>query len=115
MGTRIARFAGYCAATIAVTGFGLAAVFGARGRSAIALSAAVAFGVQLLSFAAAWRFRRSNLFAVWGLGTLARFLVLAVYGLVIVRAVGFPPEAALLSLVVFFFLSTLLEPWLLRS
>jgi hypothetical protein len=42
-------------------------------------------------------------------------VVLMLYGLVGVRALSLPPEAALVSMAVFFFLSTLIEPWFLRS
>jgi hypothetical protein len=43
-----------------------------------------------------------------------RFLVLGVYALVVVKALGLPVEPALVSLAAFFFLSSLVEPLLLN-
>jgi hypothetical protein len=43
-----------------------------------------------------------------------RFLTLFIYALLAVKVLGLAPVPALLSLAVFFFLSTLLEPLFLR-
>ena len=43
-----------------------------------------------------------------------RLAVLAVYGFVLIKAMGLPSAPALLSLAAFFFLSTLVEPLLLK-
>jgi hypothetical protein len=53
--------------------------------------------------------------AAWGLGMLLRFVVLVLYAFLVVKALALPAEAALLSLVAFFFLTTLVEPMLLKS
>ena len=55
-----------------------------------------------------------NVMAGWGAGSLVRFLTLFVYGLLAVKVLGLAPVPALISLVLFFFLSTLLEPLFLR-
>lgn len=82
---------------------------------AIWTSAVVAFGVQLIAGAIVKLSAKTNVIAGWGVGAVIRFLVLAVYALVFVKALGLPSTAALVSLVAFFFVSTLLEPLLLKS
>jgi hypothetical protein len=54
-----------------------------------------------------------NLMLGWGIGAVLRVVVLAVYALLIVPALGLPGAAALVSLVTFMFLSMLIEPLLL--
>ena len=71
--------------------------------------------VQVLSFAIVKLSAKTNVMAGWGVGAILRFVVLGVYALVVVKALGLHSGAALLSLVAFFFLSTLLEPLLLKS
>lgn len=88
---------------------------GPEARRAIATSAAIAVVVQLLSFAIVRLAAASNnAFAGWGLGALLRMGILAVYALVIVQALGLAAAPALLSLALFFFVSTLVEPLLLN-
>jgi hypothetical protein len=84
------------------------------GPHAVWTSAVVAFGVQLLGFAIARFTIRENVIAGWGLGMLLRFAVLALYALVLIKALALAPAAALISLATFFFLSTLVEPLLLK-
>ena len=78
------------------------------------VSGVVAVAVQLLGFAVLRMTARQNRIAAWGLGALLRFLVLGVYALVLVKALGLAGEPALVSLAAFFFLSTLVEPLLLN-
>ncbi|MFI5250661.1 MAG: hypothetical protein ACHQTF_11860 [Gemmatimonadales bacterium] len=94
--------------------FALAYSTGA-GRRAIVASAVLAWVAQAMAFAIAWRLRTWNVMAAWTLGMILRLVVLVLYGLVGVRALSVYPEAALVSMAVFFFLSTLIEPWFLRS
>ena len=82
---------------------------------AIWTSAAVAFTVQVIAFAIVKLSAKTNVIAGWGIGSIVRFLVLGVYALVFVKALGLPSGAALVSLATFFFLSTLIEPLLLKS
>lgn len=108
-------FAAVSAAVIAVTAWLIALVFtGAGDARAIRVSALVAFAVQLAAFAIARVSSGRNVIAGWGAGVLLRFVVLAIYALVIVRAFALPSGAALVSLAAFFFLSTLIEPLLLK-
>ena len=83
-------------------------------RHAIGVSAAVAIAVQLFAFAVARLTLRTNVVAGWGLGALLRMLALGVYALVFVKALGLASGAALISLATFFFLTTLVEPLLLK-
>ena len=82
---------------------------------AVWISATVAFAVQLLAFAIVKLSAKTNVMAGWVLGSIVRFVALGVYGLVFVKALGLPSGAALLSLAAFFFISTLIEPLLLKS
>jgi hypothetical protein len=84
-------------------------------RRAIALSAGVALGVQLVAFAIVQLAAAKNVIAAWGLGALLRLAVLVTYVLVVVRALELPSAAASLSLALFLFVSTLLEPLFLTS
>ncbi|MDQ6888449.1 MAG: hypothetical protein M3068_14340 [Gemmatimonadota bacterium] len=84
-------------------------------RRAIWVSAAVAYGVQLLSWAILQISASYNLFAGRGIGVLLRLATLAVYALAIVKAHGLPATAALISLAVFLFLCTLVESLLLPT
>jgi hypothetical protein len=85
------------------------------GRRAIVASAVLAWLAQAMAFTIVWRLRAWNVMAAWTLGMLLRLVVLLLYGLAGVRALSLPAEAALVSMAVFFFLSTLIEPWFLRS
>ena len=82
---------------------------------AVWTSAAIAFAVQVIAFAIVKLSSKENVIASWGIGAIIRFLVLGIYALVIVKALGLNSAAALVSLVAFFFVSTLLEPLLLKS
>ena len=82
---------------------------------AVWTSAAVAFAVQVLAFTIVKLSAKTNVIAGWGVGAIVRFVVLAVYALVFVKLLGLPSGAALVSLAAFFFLSTLIEPLLLKS
>jgi hypothetical protein len=87
----------------------------AADRHAIVVSAVIAWVVQLISFAIARSWAATNVVAGWGLGMLIRFLVLAMYALFGAKVLGLPLTPALVSLAVFFFVSTLVEPVLLKS
>ena len=112
----IVMFAGLSLAHIATTAFLITLAYGSpEAARAVWTSAAVAFSVQVLAFAIVKLSAKTNVMAGWGVGAILRFAVLTVYALVIVKALGLQSGAALLSLVAFFFLSTLLEPLLLKS
>ena len=112
----VLAFAAVNAGLIALGAWVLGLLFtGAQGRHAILVSAWVAFAVQLVTFTLARTAARASVITAWGTGALLRFLVLGVYGLVVVRALGLDMAAALLSLAAFLFVSTLVEPLLLKT
>jgi hypothetical protein len=109
-------YAAAAASLIGVSAVLLALPFdGPADHRAIAVSAVLAFVVQLAAFAAVGLAAPANVIAGWGIGILVRFIVLVGYALLVVQSVGLAPAAALISLATFFFLCTLVEPLLLRS
>lgn len=107
-------FAAATAALIAISYLVLQLGFDSPGDSgALRTSAMIALAVQLVTFAIARRMPVRNLMLGWGIGSVLRVLVLAVYALLIVPALGLPSSAALVSLATFMFLSMLVEPLLL--
>jgi hypothetical protein len=113
----ITRFVGVATLTILVVALILGGLVftTSDGRRAVMVSAWTAWAVQLAGFAVVWRLKRWNVMGAWGLAMLLRFLTLAVYALVAVKVLQLPVAPALFSLVTFFFVTTLAEPWLLRS
>jgi hypothetical protein len=87
----------------------------AASQHAITISAWVAFAVQILTFSICKLVAQTNVIAGWGMGALLRFATVAVWALLGVKALGLTPTAALLSLLIFFFVSTLIEPLFLNS
>jgi hypothetical protein len=88
---------------------------GVEAERAVHASAWLAVGVQLVTFAIARLVARQNIMAGWGLGVLLRFAVLAMWAFLGVKALGLDGTPALLSLVIFFFVSTLIEPLFLNA
>jgi hypothetical protein len=87
---------------------------GVDARRAIVTSAGVAYVVQLGAFVLARSTAGTNPFAGYGLGVLLRFVTLGLYALVFVPRLALPSMPALVSLATFFFVSTLVEPPLLK-
>ena len=112
---RITVFAVLSAAIIAVLAWLLGLAFRTPAdHRAIWVSATVAYVVQLFTFAIARFAITSNVMVGWGIGVLLRLVTLVVYGFLILKPYGLPPISAMISLVAFFFLSTLIEPVLLK-
>lgn len=78
----------------------------------IAVSAAVAFGVQMLAFGMLKLAGPKNVLAAWGIGAVVRLVTLVLYMLVIVPAVGLTTSAPLF-LAIFLFVTMVVEPLLL--
>jgi hypothetical protein len=111
----ISRYAVVTIALVAIAAWLLTlALTDAGAASAIGISATVAVVVQIAAFAVTAKMAPKNVIAAWGAGALARMLTLFVYALLAVRVFGLPAVPALISLAVFLFLSTLLEPLFLR-
>jgi len=87
----------------------------AAGAGAVWASAWLAIGVQVVTYTIARLVARQNVVAGWGLGVLLRFATLAMWGFLGVKALGMPSGPALLSLVLFYFVSTLIEPLFLNA
>jgi hypothetical protein len=102
----------------AVAGLGGILTFAFRGpgdRPAVWVSAGVAVILQLVAFAVARTAGHAGLMARMGAGALVRFLGLVVYALLVALAFKLPPVSALVSLAAFLFVSSVLEPILIRS
>jgi hypothetical protein len=84
-------------------------------QRAIWVSAGISVVVQAVTFAIMRIVPREHVMAGWGIGSFLRFAVLGLYGLVVAKALGLPGEAALVSLAAFLFVSTIVEPLLLKS
>lgn len=108
-------FAGY-----ALTGAGVVALMAGllgwllgptAGRS-IWWGAGLAYGVQLIAFAALLRFRRRReaFLAVWGGGILVRLVVILAGAFWVTRSTSLELVPALLSLAGFLFVLLLMEP-----
>lgn len=107
----------YAAITLAIIAVGVwllgYAFPGPAARRALLISGGIAFVVQLPAFAMARYTSGTNPFAGWGAGVLLRFVTLAVFALLFVERLGLPSAPALVSLALFLFASTLVEPLLL--
>lgn len=87
----------------------------AAAARAIGISAWLAAGVQVVTFVIARLVARQQVMAGWGLGVLLRFAVVLFWAFLGITALGLAPVPALLSLVIFFFVSTLIEPIFLNA
>lgn len=88
---------------------------GPRDAEAIWWSGAVAIVVQLAAFSLSRMVGQGNVMARMGTGMLLRFITLVGYALLAIPVFKLPAVAALVSLATFFFLSTTLEPLLIKS
>ncbi|WP_309669919.1 hypothetical protein [Gemmatimonas sp.] len=77
---------------------------------AVRASAWLAVIVQTFTFAIAMLVARTQVMAGWGLGVLLRGATLAFWAFLGAEALGLPSSPALVSLVVFYFVSTVIEP-----
>jgi len=114
---RVMRFVSASAVLIVLAAFLLGLLFRLPGDAhAIRVSAVIAFAVQVFAFAVVLVVAGTgtNMFPAWGLGMLLRLAALAVMGFWLVRTLGLRAEPALISLATFFFVTTLVEPLLLK-
>ena len=81
---------------------------------AIYASAWLAVAVQCMTFAIARVVARAQVMAGWALGMILRFATVAFWAFLGIKAMGIVAGPALLSLVIFFFVSTLVEPLFLN-
>ncbi len=77
---------------------------------AIQASAWLAIVVQIVSFGIARLMAREQVLAGWGLGMLLRFAIVLFWAFLGIAALNLTVTPALMSLALFFFVSTLIEP-----
>jgi hypothetical protein len=82
-------------------------------RHALLVSAVLAAIVQLAAFSLLHMAGRTNALIAWGLGSVFRGTVLALYGFFLAKMLHLPLTAALVSFAVFLFVSMLLESLLI--
>ncbi len=112
----VLRFAAFGVVATIVVGLLLAMAYSSAGeRRAIVASALVALPLQLAAFAGVRPMPREHVMSAWMGGTLIRFAALVLYGFVLVKALGLPSGAALVSFAAFLFALTLIEPLLLNK
>jgi len=110
------RYAVATTGTILVVGALLSLLFHAPGDAAgIWLSAAIAVAVQLAAFPLGRLAGVNNVMARMGTGAILRLLTIVVWALLVAKVIMLPLTAALVSMAAFFFLTTLLEPLLIKS
>ncbi len=104
------------AVIIALVAYGLSQFVwtDAAAARAIRASALLAVSVQCITFAIARLVARSQVMAGWGLGVVLRFAIVAFWAFLGIKSLGLSDGPALLSLVTFFFVSTLIEPLFLN-
>ena len=103
-----------CLLIIAILGTIAWMVVGPESQAVVLMSAGLTLVVQLVSFAVARLFLKKNFMLGWGLGSLLRLVVLVIYAVVVARLWRAPATPALLSFVVFLFVTTVVEPVFLR-
>lgn len=112
----VAIYAVIAVTIVAIIGWLLARAFdGPADAVAVRLSAIVVAVVQVAAFAMTRLLAPRGVMLGWGAGALLRFLTLGIYALLVVKVLALPAVAALVSMAVFFFVTTLVEPLLLRS
>ncbi len=110
------RYAVATLGTVIVAGILLSLLFRGPGdAAAIWISAALAVAVQLAAFPLGRLAGVNNVMARMGAGAILRLLTLVVYAVLVAKVLMLPLAAALVSLAAFFFLTTLLEPLLIKS
>ena len=116
MSQALARYAAVVVGVVAVGGLLMSLIFHGPGDStAIWTSGAVAVVLQLAAFAVGRVAGQAGLMARLGAGALIRFVGLVAYALIALLVLKLPAVAALVSLATFLFLSTLLDPLLIKS
>jgi hypothetical protein len=111
-------FTRYVAATVGLVllvGALLSLLFRGPGdAAAIWLSAGVCIAVQLAASSLGRLAGHNNVMARMGIGAILRLLTLVVYALLVAKLLMLPLTAALVSIAAFFFLTTLIEPLLIK-
>lgn len=116
MSKGLGKYAVATAGVVLVAGALLSLAFRGPGEfAAICLSAAIALVVQVLAFPLSRMAGVNNVMARMGTGALLRLFTVVIYAVVAAKLLTIPLAAALFSLAAFFFLSTLIEPLLIKT
>lgn len=117
IGTAIARFTLAQGVLIALLAYLMVSFVwtDAAASHAVQVSAWVAFFVQLVTFAICKLVAQQNLMAGWGIGVLLRFATVGAWAFLGIKALSLPQTPALFSLAIFFFVSTVIEPFFLNN
>lgn len=84
-------------------------------RRAVTVAALVAVITQGIAYAIVRGMAAKNVIAGWGLGAMLRLAVLVVFALLVVQRFGLAAGPATISLALFLFVTTLVEPLFLKS
>lgn len=84
-------------------------------RRAVTIAALIAVITQGVAYAIVRGMAARNVIAGWGLGAMLRLAVLVVFALLVVQRFGLPAGPATISLALFLFVTTLVEPLFLKS
>ena len=110
----MARSAALLVALIVIAGWLLSLAYRTEAdRKALMVSAVLAAAVQIFAFGLIRLLGKRNALIGWVIGAILRGTMLALYAILIVKLLGLPPTAALVSFAVFLFASMLLESLLL--
>lgn len=114
--SRGARFAATSVALVGLAGVLLRLAYTSEAaRRAVVVAAVVALVVQGIAWGIIRRMGPQQVMAAWGAGALVRAVALVVFAIAGPRLGGLPLEPAAISLAVFLFVTTLVEPLFLRS
>lgn len=109
-----AQYALVCVVIVALIGGASAPFTDAAGRQAILASALLALCVQMVAFMVARLLQPRHVLVGWGMGSVMRLIALVLYGVIVAKLWHAPVMAALLSLVAFLFVTTVVEPLFLK-
>ncbi len=84
-------------------------------RTSVLAAAVTALMAQAITWVIIARMGQTQVIAAWGLGAVVRVVVLVLFSIVGPRAFGLRLEPATLSLALFLFVTTLVEPLFLKS
>ena len=106
----VLRFVAATAAVAVAVYLAARTMIPAESRHAVALGVGMAAAWQVFAFGVTLAAFPKNRLAAFGMGMLARFMLVVLSALVMVPAMGLPPAPTLLSLVTVLFATTLIEP-----
>jgi hypothetical protein len=113
---RLIRFALVSAGLVGLASLVLRVAYTSEAdRRAVTAAAVLALVVQGITWGIIQSLDGTQVIAAWGLGAVVRMLTLVGFAIAGPRLVGLPLESAAISLAVFLFLTTLVEPLFLKS